>query len=152
MHVNLIRGLWNVQKVCYTLMQSYTLWTSCLFGFFSDDWLWCFSTLLTAGNCSNGTCFSYDRDPESSSNMCLPIISAVWKKKKIKKNPQHSPSKWIAHWLSELGCSTTRQALNDLWRPSEIINPRTPSSGMLWARSGWQISHFHNIRCYGNSF
>lgn len=107
MHVNLIRRLWNVQKVCYTLMQSYTLWTSCLFGLFSDDWLWCFSTLLTAGNCSNGTCFSYDKDPESSSNMCLPIISAVQKKKKIKK-PDHSPSKWIAHWLSEPGCSTTR--------------------------------------------
>lgn len=152
MHVNLIMRLWNVQKVCYTLMQSYTLWTSCLFGLFSDDWLWCFSTLLTAGNCSNGTCFSYDKDPESSSNMCLPIISAVQKKKKPKKTPQHSPSKWIAHWSSELCWSTTRQALNDLWRPSEIINPRTPSSGMLWARSGWQISHFHNIRCYGNSF
>lgn len=155
MHVNLIMRLWNVQKLCYTLMQSYTLWTSCLFGLFSDDWLWCFSTLLTAGNCSNGTCFSYDKDPESSSNsnMCLPIISAIrGGGGGKKKRNHHSPSKWIAHWLSELYLSTTRQALDDLWRPSEIINPRTPSSGMLWARSGWQISHFHNIRCYGNSF
>lgn len=38
-------------------------------------------------------------------------------------------------------------APSDLFGPSETINSLTLSSGVLWARSGWQISHFHNIRC-----
>lgn len=35
------------------------------------------------------------------------------------------------------------------WPPRAIWDNKsmTPSSGVLWARSGWQISHFHNIRC-----
>lgn len=74
MHVNPIMRLWNGQ-FCYTLMQSHTLWTSCLFGSSSDDWLWCISTLLTAGNFSSGTCLSYDKHPKSNGNMCLPTVS-----------------------------------------------------------------------------
>lgn len=75
MHVNPIMRLWNGQKFCSTLMQSHTLWTSCLFGSPSDDWLWCISTLLTAGNFSSGTCLSYDKHPNSNGNTCLPTVS-----------------------------------------------------------------------------
>lgn len=44
------------------------------------------------------------------------------------------------------------QAPGDLLKPYEIIHSWTPISGLLWARSGWQMSRVYNIRCYGNSF
>lgn len=72
MHVDAVMRLGHGQKFPYTLMRSHTLRTSCLFGSSSGDWLWRISTLLTAGNLSRGTCFSYDTHPRSSENTCCP--------------------------------------------------------------------------------
>lgn len=141
-HVNPIMRLWNGQKFCSTLRQSHTLGTSCLFGSPSDDWLWCISTLLTAGNFSSGTCLSYDKHPNSNGNTCLPTVSI----RSITVSPK----------VEHIGClhlvgTAPRGPPVTLTGQYEIIHSWTPISGRLWARSGWQRSHFHNIRCYGNS-
>lgn len=142
MHVDAIIRLWHGQKFPYTLMQSHTLWTSCLFGSSSGDWLWYISTLLTAGNFSSRTCLSYDKHPNSNGNTCLSMVSIL--SSIVSPSTQH---------VARLGfVGTPPRGSGDLQRLYEIIHSWTPISGLLRARSGWQIAHFHNIRCYGNSF
>lgn len=107
--VNPIMRLWNGQKFCSTLMQSHTLWTSCLFGSPSDDWLWCISTLLTAGNFSSGTCLPMTNIQLGHGNMW----SAHCVHTKQHSFPQKSTQAPVFGWNGTEGAPWPLQAIWD---------------------------------------